>query len=279
MLDNQKDSIKTYFDGVADDYDRACHLSDRQDSARTYIFSMRKKYVLDMANIKNARVLDIGCGPGVFTKELLKNGCEVWGIDVSEAMIGLAQKRAKEEGYYKNFHFSVGDIENLNFPDKNFDFVFCVGVLEYLKDDSAAIRQMNRVLKDNGRIIITVPNITSPFVLVDKAVLTAVNIFLKILNGVLNLVNIKIRIPFERLSFRNDIVDKYYFPSVLNRNLEAAGFKIDRVMFHAFRSVTLNSISPRLGLFFMKKLEFLKDSFLKRAGIDYIVKASKLKHE
>jgi len=271
MADRQKHTITAYFNDISGEYVDACDVRN-QVSVRSYIFSSRKRRVLDMFNLKNGRVLDIGCGPAVFTEELLKNGCEVWGIDISENMIKQANKRMQEKGFKEKFHFSTGDIEKLDFPDGNFDFVLCVGVLEYLKDDPAALKEIRRVLKDRGEAIITVPNMASPFVLFDKAVLVITRLFLRMLHDTLKL---KIKISPKRLSLRDDIIHKYYLPWRLDVELEKNGFEINMRRFHSFGISGLNYVSPQLALYLMKKLEFLTNYPLRQLGIDYIIRASK----
>lgn len=265
MNSRQKDNVRSYFDNISGEY--TC-VSDGKagDSVRSYIFSSRKKYVMDMVALKGGRVLDIGCGPAVLTEKLLRNSCEVWGIDISEKMVEEAKKRMIDRGFNGRYHFNTGDIERLDFPDAYFDSVLCIGVLEYLKEDSKALNEIRRVLKDRGELIISVPNMASPFVLFDKIALFIARRFLMS----------KVEISPNRLSFRQDIIVKQYLPWRFNRLLKDNGFEINKTICHAVRSSFLNLILPRLALFFIKRLEFLTISPLRWMGINYIVKASKV---
>ena len=92
MSDSQKDKVSSYFSNISEEYACVSNGND-QASVRSYVFSSRKKYVMDLFDLKGGRVLDIGCGPAVLTETLLRNDCEAWGIDISEAMIEEAKKR------------------------------------------------------------------------------------------------------------------------------------------------------------------------------------------
>jgi ubiquinone/menaquinone biosynthesis C-methylase UbiE len=146
----QRDKVKDLFDDRADLY-----FKERE---KEHAFVIQKNCVLRMFDKDGGKVLDIGCGPAVMTDDLLRRGCTVCGIDVSEKMIDLALAKMENHDLRQNACFSVGDIENLEFPDGHFDAVICMGVLEYLLDDRPAISEMSRVLKPGGIAIITTPS-------------------------------------------------------------------------------------------------------------------------
>lgn len=264
MKGNQKDRVRSYFDKTSGEY-AGISNGNNPDSVRSYIFSSRKKYVLDMLGLKGGRVLDIGCGPAVLTERLLRNGCEVWGVDISEKMVAEAKKIMSDKGFDGMFHFNKGDIERLDFPDAHFDFVLCVGVLEYLKEDSMVLSEIWRVLKDKGQLIVSVPNMASPLALLDKMALFLASRVLKPW----------LKISPASLFFRGDVAVRQYLPWMFNGLLRDAGFSINRTVCHAVRSSVLNRFFPGLALFFIKRLEFLANSPLRWIGINYIVKASK----
>lgn len=99
-------------------------------------------------------VLDIGCGNGFVTKILLSGRGEKFefGIDLSANEI----KRARLSGSFK--HCSVASVYNLPFNDNSFNTVFSNSVFEHLQDLDLALKEVSRVLKPNGRFIITVPS-------------------------------------------------------------------------------------------------------------------------
>ena len=100
----------------------------------------------------NLNILDIGCGTGEtlsFLKKYLDQP-DLSGVDSSPVAVAYSKKR----GHHQIFRV---DAEKLPFKDNTFDYVLLLDVLEHIKDDSIALIEAKRVLKNNGKIIITVP--------------------------------------------------------------------------------------------------------------------------
>lgn len=93
-------------------------------------------------------ILDVGCGHGVYGKELLKEGHHYTGIDANEEYVREAQK-------YVNAYYMRA--EKLEFPDKSFDTIIMLEVLEHLEDPYTAMEGIFRVTRKN--LILSVPNI------------------------------------------------------------------------------------------------------------------------
>jgi ubiquinone/menaquinone biosynthesis C-methylase UbiE len=109
-------------------------------------------------NIKDFEILDAACGPGKYAEILLSQGAHVTGFDFSPKMVDLAKKR--NSNHQENFF-----VHNLNDPldlfnDQKFDIVLCALALDYIQDWHAVMGEFNRVLKPNGRLIIST---THPF--------------------------------------------------------------------------------------------------------------------
>ncbi len=113
-----------------------------------------KKYGRDLLNSKELlKILDVGCGDGSFVKYLSQTN-DVVGIDISSEQINLA----KSKGLKNVFCIDVKDyLININ---DCFDYIFFVDVLEHLKYDDLfeVLNASKKALKDNGSIIIRVPN-------------------------------------------------------------------------------------------------------------------------
>lgn len=102
-------------------------------------------------------VLDLGCGTGFSSFLLSKREFKVTGLDISDKF--LAVMKPKES---KNLKFIVGDILNLEFPDRSFDVVTSHEVIEHITNIEKALNEMTRIVKKGGRIIIVSPNLGSP---------------------------------------------------------------------------------------------------------------------
>jgi ubiquinone biosynthesis O-methyltransferase len=118
-----------------------------------FVDEVETKCVLDLFKVqKGMKVLDVGCGTGNFSIKLAKMGCEVIGIDISDEMLKVAKDKAKREGL--NIKFYNMDVYNMKFEDNCFDGVISVTAFEFLKDPNKAIKEMFRVLKPNGYLLI-----------------------------------------------------------------------------------------------------------------------------
>ncbi len=107
---------------------------------------------IESCKIKNQeRVLDLGCGYGLWSHELLKNNHNVFGVDISKECITYANYLKKEKGL-SNIHFIGGSGENLPFKDGAFDLVIAVSVLQYVNRDKL-FKEVTRVLKKNSLFI------------------------------------------------------------------------------------------------------------------------------
>ena len=142
--DNIESEIKERFNELSDIFPDSIETSDFRVSAVLKFFG----------NIKGKKVLDVGCGKGRFSKIMADKGAITTGIDPSEKMIEDAKK-------IKNANFILGSATKLNFPDKSFDYVLSVEAVEHIPETEKAVKEMIRVLKDNGKIVIIDKNILS----------------------------------------------------------------------------------------------------------------------
>ncbi|CDH22116.1 class I SAM-dependent methyltransferase [Xenorhabdus bovienii] len=98
-------------------------------------------------------VLEVGTATGVTAIELAKlTACKITAIDIDENNLSVACNRAIKENVSKLISFEKRDATDTKFADKTFDMVFCGNVTSYFDDKVKAIREYDRVLKDNGLI-------------------------------------------------------------------------------------------------------------------------------
>lgn len=97
------------------------------------------------------RLLDCGCGPGSITIGLAKIVAPgaVVGVDIDPGEVERARQLAAEQGI-ANVHFETGSVYELPFADASFDAAFSNALLDHLSDPVAALREMRRVLKEDG---------------------------------------------------------------------------------------------------------------------------------
>jgi ubiquinone/menaquinone biosynthesis C-methylase UbiE len=145
--------IQSYFDDSAAQY----AAQYEQHTQAGYALHSRMRRVLELFDQPGRRVLDAGCGPGVMAGTLAAAGCDVTGMDIAYRMSALAQQR------YPKARFGVSDVKLLPFADQHFDAVLAMGVLEYALDERAALRELTRVLRPGGTLIVSFPNAHSPY--------------------------------------------------------------------------------------------------------------------
>lgn len=106
----------------------------------------------------NGRILDVGCGNGVISRHLGKFGYRVLGIDISPETIETARSLTRLD----QVRFEVMSAEDLQASGSVYDAIICSEVLEHLQDPDSLIRVLYHSLKDEGKLIVTVPNGAGP---------------------------------------------------------------------------------------------------------------------
>lgn len=114
------------------------------------------RYILASQFVKNRLVLDSGCGTGYGTSYLAASGARfVIGVDYSKKAIGYAIKHNRN---INNVRFIVMDSLNLDFKDNLFDVIVSFEVIEHVKNPEKFIKEINRVLREDGTAIVGTPN-------------------------------------------------------------------------------------------------------------------------
>ncbi|MGB5975421.1 MAG: methyltransferase domain-containing protein [Nodosilinea sp.] len=136
---------------VTDQYDQLANVYDRR----------WKRYVTNTLNFfkgwaeiaPTAAVLDIACGTGELERLLLQDNPTqiITGIDISEQMLGQAKKKLER---YPNIAFEKASASDLPFPDQGVDVVVSANAFHYFPDPQAALAEMKRVLKPDGKLVI-----------------------------------------------------------------------------------------------------------------------------
>lgn len=105
------------------------------------------------------RVLDAGCGTGIFTQDVVASGAVITGVDISEKMLRGAVAKLDTT----DFQAACADMTLLPFSDETFDRVISVTAVEFVPDISQAVKELNRVTRQGGTIVMATLNSLSPW--------------------------------------------------------------------------------------------------------------------
>jgi ubiquinone/menaquinone biosynthesis C-methylase UbiE len=137
----------------ADHYDSFAESYAKSNESNLLTAYYARPAMIELAgDVRGRRVLDAGCGSGPLTEALRAKGALVTGFDSSTAMLELARERLGSD-----VDLQVADLSQpLPYADGAFDDVVCSLVLHYLKDWTAPLSELRRVLKPGGRLLLAV---------------------------------------------------------------------------------------------------------------------------
>ncbi len=144
--------IKKYYDNVFATYGKDAKFMVEKNWNNNLRYFLEYFYSHIKRDNSKTILLDVGCGTGLVSKELLKHGFRVSGVDFSSEVV----KFAREEN--PGVDFTQSSIYELPFLDGTFDIVVCLGVFQTVEHSDRAIAEMGRVLKKGGILIVRTLN-------------------------------------------------------------------------------------------------------------------------
>jgi ubiquinone/menaquinone biosynthesis C-methylase UbiE len=273
-LVRQEDRVSEHFDAVSSDWDDLYHGR----SLRALVFQERSSFVLkwidELSLPQGSRLLDIGCGPGWVSIAFAERGFCVSSVDSAHAMIETTRRNVSASAKDELVNVSVGDAHRLAFDDETFSVVMALGLLSYLDSPEQAIREMARVTRPGGYVVLTSAN---PFSLPD--------FFDPRRNALLQPVRIRVRDQLTATGLwqlKGPLVTaKRYSAARVDRLLEGAGFRKIRGGAFGFGPFTVwhrHLISEERAKRLHSRLQALADRntvVIRNAGRWYIVLAQK----
>jgi len=156
MIRQEKKNIGLLFDNIAKHYDFLNHLLSFNIDK-----SWRRKAIRELKPSDN--LLDVATGTGDFVFEILiqNKAKHITGMDISREMLALGEKKISDWQNSKGFgksaipiQLKIENVLNLSFPNNSFDAVTCAFGVRNFADLDVGLKEMYRVLKDNGQIVI-----------------------------------------------------------------------------------------------------------------------------
>ncbi|MEW5850577.1 MAG: methyltransferase domain-containing protein [Myxococcota bacterium] len=158
--------VATYYDDMTRlakfigwfDQSDMIHFGYWDASVRTHqesLVAMSDQLLQGVGFSRGMHVLDAGCGIGGMALKLARqHGVQVTGVNICESQLEQARTLAAREGLQDRVSFQNADYNHLPFPDATFDVVTMVESLIYTPDKAPPLREMCRVLKPGGRLLI-----------------------------------------------------------------------------------------------------------------------------
>lgn len=280
MSQGQEQQVQEHFDRVAGRY--ASWYVGQTSNARTFSnahsFTTRLNRVLEMLPNETGTLLDVGCGPGLLFQSMREgrfagsNGSTRWiGMDFATQMLMQAKERV-DDG---KTQFVRGDVTRLPFPDASIDIVTNMGLMEYVDDEDTTLQETARVLKPGGIVIVTLPNVSSPF-----------RVWHRFMRGVFSFLR-KVFSNHRRVGYLDAMLGPFgqdvlghreYSPREYQERLRQLGFKTVDVCGYNFKIALtpLDKWMPRLSTSIASTLEVLARTPLRFIGTSFIIKAQKV---
>jgi ubiquinone/menaquinone biosynthesis C-methylase UbiE len=136
--------------GVVEGYDIWAPTYDRELNP---LIALEESITLDLIDdVRNQRVLDVGCGTGRYCELLAKRGAEVVGIDPSPRMLEYAKRKITPDCTYE---LHLGKLEDMKFPSNHFDAVVSALTVGHMPELEPVMRIMSRIIKSRERLIVS----------------------------------------------------------------------------------------------------------------------------
>jgi ubiquinone/menaquinone biosynthesis C-methylase UbiE len=224
-------SPEKHFDALAGMW---AALYEGPETSLNVSFRVRLTRALELLPAHGRRVLDLGCGPGPLAAALVERSGAYVGVDFVQGMLLQAQRRHPRA-------LLVRATQRLPFQEASFDAVVALGFLEYLRDPGAAFREMKRVVRPGGVVVVSVP---------------------KRLH--VDVIAVKLTAPLRAIASlfvgrRSDAVERLRLsPSEMDRVASEAGLKAEGGSHYHFTPLPypLTVFTPGLALRFGRALEW-----------------------
>jgi len=149
--------------------------------AQSYAYTRRRLWAPVSKVLPADRVLDIGSGPGLYAVDIASRfGVEITCMDISVGMLRVAGRHARNRDVYPLINLVVADLEYTPFRNHGFDAVLCIATIHHLPTRRSRVnglKEVLRILKPNGKALVTAWHIFQPRNLVRALISIPASIF------------------------------------------------------------------------------------------------------
>lgn len=136
---------------------RKVHYASRNKLER-WVWQRKRTIIKELlSGVEYNSLIDVGCGDGGLF-ELVKRNCDYTGLDISPIQLASFKNWLKKNNIGNNPKLVQADATEIPFDDNTFDVALVCDVLEHVLDPVKAMKEINRVVKKDGNIIISIPN-------------------------------------------------------------------------------------------------------------------------
>ncbi len=119
---------------------------------------LRLQFIRELADIADKRIVDVGCGGGILSEALAREGAEVLGIDLSAELVDIAELHALEQGVDKVRYERISAEELAEREPESFDLVTCMEMLEHVPRPASVVAACARLVKPGGKVFFSTLN-------------------------------------------------------------------------------------------------------------------------
>jgi len=188
-------------------------LYTSSNPTRRWLHCTRRDWIIDAlyrtADNRHQRAIEVGPGSGVYVPILAKLYDEVVALDIEQAYLNHVRHLTS---IHQNLELKVDDITASKLPDAIFDLVLCTEVVEHIQNSPSALKEMHRLLRPGGTLILSTPQCYSPLELTAKVAF---------LPGIIDLVRLIYQEPILETGHINLMTSQQ-----VRQQLERAGFTI-----------------------------------------------------
>ncbi len=227
----EKNFVRSMFNNIAPTYDKLNHILSlnidkiwRKKAVKRIVKNLKTSKSENLNNtsqilrFSDSQVLDVACGTADSTIALAKAGIpSVTGIDISEGMLKVGEEKVKDLNLNSAINFKVEECENLSFNDNTFDAAFIAFGIRNFEDKKKGLKELRRVLKDNGHLLILELSVPQNKILLSLYKLYFLNI--------LPLVGKKISGDSKAYTYLPQSVMNFPKPKDFIKTMEECGFK------------------------------------------------------